>query len=85
MRTTRLKYPVLCRWANHHSKNFKPGDLEVTFELPAGLECHDVEHRRLTTRLSSTGHVDVVHLTYTNPLSGAKSRATVAKSYTEET
>lgn len=78
---TKLKRPVRVRWSNHHDKNFKPGDDELTFELPADLECRDVEHRRIESRLSTMDHLDIVYFTYINPLSGVKSGAIVPKSY----
>jgi hypothetical protein len=86
MMTTRLKRPVRLRWANHYKKSFKPGDPEVILELPAGTECLDVEHRRIESRLSSTGYLDIVYFTYEVPLPASestrtKARGVVPKSY----
>lgn len=81
---TKLVKSVKCRWANHHKKDFKPGDLEVTFVLPIGTECEIIEKKRIVTYLSTKEYWDNVLISYKNPLSGATSRALVPCEYVEE-
>ena len=80
----RLIKPLHARWANHHKKDFKPGDPEVTFTLPVGTEVELVATRTINAG-SCFNYVtlEVCDITYTNPLSGATSGATVWSDYLE--
>jgi hypothetical protein len=81
---THLTKPLLFRWVNHHDKNFKPGDLEVTFTLPAGTEV-TVEARRTINagKIYNYATLDLCDITFKNPLSGVTSGAIVTAGYLE--
>lgn len=70
--------PLHFRWANHHKKDFKLGDPEVTFVLPVGTAITVVARRTINTgKLYDYSTLQTCEITYTNPLSGATSGAIV--------
>jgi len=79
-----LSKPLLFRWANHSSKDFTPGDPEVTFTLPTGTEV--TVEKRYTINAGKIYDYVTLHvcdITYENPLSGVTSGAIITADYLE--
>ena len=73
-----LTKPLRFRWANHHDKNFKPGDPEVTFTLPMGTEVTVAATRKMEAgKIFNYVILTVCDISYVNPLSGVISPAIV--------
>ena len=79
-----LTQPLRFRWANHHDKNFKPGDPEVTFALPVGTEVTvDATRKMEAGKVFNYIILTVCAVSFVNPLSGVISHAIVPVDYLE--